>query len=110
MIGFENFSVSAWIDNVLTRHVNVQRKSSPTPKKPLKNGAVAALFILGTSTLQSVAVADSAIMKVPPSIESSNYHPKLGDLVPEGYWPKLINEMKSWEKLTEPDIEYPDED
>jgi hypothetical protein len=109
MIGFENFSVKAWLDTVLTRHVNVERKSSPTPRQHLKNASVAALFILGSSTLQSVAVADSAIMKVPPSIERSN-HPSLGDLVPEGYWPKLINEMKSWEKLTEPDIEYPDED
>ena len=109
MIGFENYSISAWLDNLLTRHVEINKKTPPRPKH-FKKASVAALIVLGCSAFQAVAVADSAMIKIPSSIGHSNHHPKLGDLVPQGYWPKLIAEMKSWETLAEPDIEYPDED
>lgn len=111
MIGFESYSVSAWFDNVLTRHVKIQKKTSPSPRQYLKNASIAALLALGSNTFQSVAVAEPTMIKIPSSSNGqSKYHPKLGDLVPQGYWPKLIAEMESWEKLAEPSIEYPDED
>lgn len=111
MIGFENFSVSSWIDNCLTHHIAVQKKPSESIKRTIKKSPLLALIIVGSNVFPSSSIASqAATMKIPTSIEQTQYHSKLGDLVPDGYWTKLISKMKSGEKLPEPDIEYPDID
>ncbi|WP_061539847.1 hypothetical protein [Collimonas fungivorans] len=113
MIGFENFSVSSWFDsNVLTRHIAVEKKEKSISSQKWKGAVMASSLVLGLNFLTTVAVAEPApIFLIKQSRGSdSRLHPKLGELVPDGYWSKLLVEMKSWEKLPEPNIIYPDED
>ena len=35
---------------------------------------------------------------------------QLEDIVPPGYWTALVEEIKSWKDLPEPEIDYPEED
>lgn len=111
MVGFESFSVGSWLDkNVLTRHVGTPKRSLPTLKQAWQGAIIASAMAVGLSSLTAAAIAAPTSLQVSPERSSVKAHPKLGDFVPDGYWPKLMSEMKAWQTLAEPDIEYPDED
>ena len=105
MIGFENFSVSAWFENGLTRHV-----AAPKVKGGSRVATIfaAAVMSAGLAGVVPVAVASGAPVGV-GGIATTTIKPSAAPDVPVGYWPNLMKEMKSWESLAEPDIEYPDE-
>jgi hypothetical protein len=102
MIGFENFSVSAWFENGLTRHVSV-------PKIRRRVGSALAAVAVSTTLAASptAAVAKAASLTIEQTAMTGVKAPVPPE-VPVGYWPSLMSEMKSWAPVAEPDIDYPD--
>ena len=108
--GFENFTVSSWFDKVLTRHVSMPKKKANASTQKRWPGGVVATSLMMALSLPAAAVQQRTIILKPECVESSSSSNKLGGLAPPNYWPTLMGEMKTWEKLPELDFEYPDED
>lgn len=105
MIGFESFSVSAWYDNGLTKHVvkpisKMKRGTSKVFASALMGAAIiAASMAPVTANAMSFNIEKAAMTSVKSAPDPE---------VSAGYWPALMNEMKSWAPVSEPDIDYPD--
>lgn len=106
MIGFESFSVTAWYENGLTRHVPVPRVKS----LGRVGSKIATAVMTGALTLSApMSSVFAAPIEVSGTTMTSVRPPPQAE-VPVGYWPSLMKEIASWESVAEPDFEYPDED
>jgi hypothetical protein len=104
MIGFENFSVSAWFDNGLTRHV-----SAPKVKRQRRVTSIFAAAAVSTAmTAFSPAVIAKPASLAIEQVAMTSVKASADSEVSAGYWPALMKEMKTWQVAAEPDIDYPD--
>lgn len=111
MIGFESFEVKAWVDGVLTKHPKCTRMAVPRDR----NSTWKTVTVVAATLFASVAVAAAANVGAPKTTTNlrgyAGAHPSSAvsnDVVPVGYWPKLLHEIKGWRSLEETAAEPPE--
>lgn len=105
MLGFEEFQVSAWLDNGLIKQAPRKRTPSHSPRRTSAWRIAIALTLAGPATTlaahMGIPQANISQTYTLWSTQQSASASLVQAEVPSDYWSKMMKEVGSWKKLEE---------